>query len=657
MSREQGGADTTLSYTPLKRETIVRDYCSRGLLVLSPDVLGIDPCVHQQIYQTQKQLFHDKQHMTASTIPDVLQIIDAPAVVEVCDLLIGPNWAIVPFTHNSPFMSGSNDQHWHKDDNGPFNSRKHRHHQAVQLEMLYYPQEVKADMGPTATVPYSQYWTFNHEENHDNFAGADHLDFGYQLNGMERVPISGPRSEYDLEDIRNQRTAHDVRMREAVEKLNWPLNRTFEVGPLDAGSVVLYSHNLLHRGNHRRDDWNTWRNRPRFMWRFWLYRTTEPGEEELEMPRFEESDLSVDPMTGVDRRGADADVLAVWNCQQHWIYTGRTRCDAKHDLNAHSQEAKAIARLTENLYLFDDQNEPKRIGAAYRLAALGKNSSAQRALENALHSDRESVRRAATYGLVALGGESTSIALRAVDSASRWLRKAATYILGESGELSQDVVAALSDRLLNDPSVYVRSVAAGSLGCFGRRALKGPENAELAPSCLLALLRSLEQEPNRLSMDRAQNRSIKMVRPTDECDVCEGIGFDFGQERYKPVRSAVRENALWSIVILCSHGAVALGTALEPAIKALTHVIDHDENAFCVGFAMDSLNRLANLHPKREGEPAAVTRLRANLDQIFDASPIHSPEPMVRGGLSAELAAQRHSVNVLTLRDQAKSAG
>ena len=58
-------------------------------------------------------------------------------------------------------------------------------------------QAVRPDMGPTATVPYSHYWTFNHEENHDNFAGADHLDFSYQIDGMERQPVSGPKSAYD----------------------------------------------------------------------------------------------------------------------------------------------------------------------------------------------------------------------------------------------------------------------------------------------------------------------------------------------------------------------------------------------------------------------------------------------------------------------------
>ena len=36
--------------------------------------------------------------------------------------------------------------------------------------MLYFQQAVRSDMGPTATIPYSQYWGSNHEENHDNFA-------------------------------------------------------------------------------------------------------------------------------------------------------------------------------------------------------------------------------------------------------------------------------------------------------------------------------------------------------------------------------------------------------------------------------------------------------------------------------------------------------
>lgn len=638
-------------YTALDRNTVIKDYCSRGIVVLSPESLGIQQSIHTQIYHRQKRLFHDKEHMTATSIPEILEIIAAPGVVSACDWLLGKNWAIVPFTHNSPFMSGSNDQHWHKDDNGPFNSRKQRHHQTIQVEMLYYPQAVRQDMGPTATVPYSQYWTFNHEENHDNFAGADHLDFGYQLNGMERIPISGPHSDYSLDDIRNKSTTHDLRMRNAVENLNWPLNQPFEVGPLKAGSVILYSHNLLHRGNHRRDDWKTWRDTPRFMWRFWLYRTTDPDEQMDPVQTFELAKLGLDSMTKVDQSCADEDVIAVWNYHNRWMRNGCTETPVAKN----SVDLTLITSLQSQLYGLGEQNEPKRVGAAYRLAAIGECVEIASVLEHALCSDRESVRRAATYGLVAFGSASTGIALKVIESQSRWLRKAATFILGEVGEIKAEVVGALADRLLNDPSVYVRSVAAGSLGCLGRRAVKRGQAADLVKNCLDALIDSLLKEPNRLSMDRAQNRSIKMVRPTDECDVCEGIGFDFGQDRYKPVRSAVRENALWSVVILCSQGHSALGEALESTIEAMTRIIHDDENAFCVGFAMDALNRLAHHHPEKKDEPRQITRLRDNLDSLFDASPIHSPEPMIRGGLSVDEAAARHSVNVLTLRDRAKT--
>lgn len=254
----------------------------------------------------------------------MLDLLNAPGLIAACDQLIGKNWAIVPFTHNASFTSGARDQHWHKDDNGPYNSRKQRHHQAVQLEMLYYPQAVTEHMGPTATVPYSHYWTFNHEENHDNFAGADHLDFDFALSGMEKVPVSGPDSPYVRADVIHARTAHDIRMRDAVTKTGWPLVHSLEAAPLRAGSVVLYSHNTFHRGNHRRDHWRTWTNHPRFMWRFYLYRTTdaEPTDDDA-VTKIRWHNLGVDPMTRMDLSAAGDDVTTVWRYHYHWIKTGQ----------------------------------------------------------------------------------------------------------------------------------------------------------------------------------------------------------------------------------------------------------------------------------------------------------------------------------------------
>ena len=613
--------DDCIAYT--EPEHLLRDFASRGLIALAPETLGVPSSVHDAIYRKECDAFRDNRRtITATDIPEILDIVNAPGVVAACDQLVGKNWAIVPFTHNTPFASGAHDQHWHKDDNGPFNGRKQRHHHAVQVEMLYYPQTVGPRMGPTATVPYSQYWAFNHEENHDNFAGADHLDFGYHLEGMERVPVSGPKSAYSDKEIEQQRTRHDVRMREAIVATGWPLVRQFEVGPLQAGSVVLYSHNLFHRGNHRRDDWRTWPQRPRFMWRFWLYRTTEPQGEPKDC---DWHDIGTDALTKQDLRNVPDDATAVWRHHLRWLQTGSVKASGGPK---QVRPANADA-LFEQLHAPDDAAEPARIGAAYKLAALDDGTHAAKLLGQALASERETVRRAAAYGLVALGTEATSVLLDASSSPIKWVRKAAVFGLGDAGDPNRQTCNAIAERLANDGSVYVRSVAASALGCLARRAVATDAGAEIVPLCATALIESLAREENRLAMNLAQNRHIKIVRPTDQCDICEGIGINYGLPRFKPVRSAVRENALWAIVILCSHGTHVLDATLEPLVESLATVVREDDNLFSVGSALDALNRLAHLH-----EQDRSTLARETFNALAAEMPMLSWESLERGGLA-----------------------
>jgi hypothetical protein len=627
-------------------DQLSKDFASRGLVILPPSTLGVPDEIHARIYADEHAVFSAKKPVTTTGIPDVLEILRAPGLIEACDQLVGPNWAVVPFTHCAPFVSGTHDQHWHKDDNGPFNSRKHRHHQPVQIEMLYYPQEVRADMGPTATIPYSQYWTFNHEENHDNFAGADHLDFNYQIDGMERRPVSGPNSAYDADDIAGQRTAHDIRMRDAVTNTGWPLLRQFEAGPLQAGSVILYSHNLFHRGNHRRDAFSDWRENPRFMWRFWLYRTTQPDPRDCDT-EFDWTAQGLDELTGIDRTNAPDDATIVWRAQHHFLQTG-TNPPATPDAAALGDAARR--RLADDLQVqlkeTGDIAEPRRIGAAYKLAAIGDPELATSHLGNALFSHRESVRRAATFGLAAVGPAATPTFLSAIESPLKWVRKAGAFGLGEVAQLNSQVLDALRRRLEDEPSVYVRSVAAGSIGCLARRAVAGGDADDLIPDCASVLIDCLGREVNRLSMDQAQDRSIKFVRPTDESDVCEGIGIDYSVPRFNPVRSAVRENALWSLVIICSHGAHRLGTTLEPLIACLIDIAEQDDNVFNVGFALDALTRLAHIDPRDADSDndadadadARIIELNSNLRARLLALPIRSWESLVASGLTREYA-------------------
>jgi hypothetical protein len=611
-----------LAYTAGDR--VIEEFVSRGFVVLSPESLGISLDVHDRIFEHEKDSYDPENFVFHKTVPEVLELLNAPGLVAACNKIVGENWAIVPFTHTSGYVSGPRNQHWHKDDNGPYNSRKQRHHQANQIEMLYYPQAVLGGMGPTVVIPYSQYWTVNHEENHDNFAGADHLDFDYT--------ISGPDSKFDVDDIIHRRTPHDVRMREAVSKTGWPLVAPFEIAPLRAGTVVLTSHNIFHRREHRRDDWRTWPENPRFMWRFWIYRTTEPsGNPPGEIDWYAEG---VDPLTKIDLSDASEDITTVWRHHHHWIKSGEPP-PPRLEMTAKSADEREVAahRMFEQLRAKHDESEPARIGAAYRIASIRDTSLAVRLLGQALYDERESVRRAATYGLVAVGPDAMGVLLEAVSSPVKWVRKAGVYGLGDASPLTDEVLRAIAGRLRGDPSVYVRSVAAGSLGCLGRRASGSGLGAALIPECTSALIESLAREQNRHAMDVTQRRSIKFVRPTDDCDVCEGMGIDFGHERFKPVRSAVRENALWSLVILCSHSAEILGHALEPTIETMKNVIRHDDNVFCVGFAMDALNRLANLTTGAIGDSPPILELRSSFPDLIREAPMQCWDSLIRGGL------------------------
>ncbi len=594
----------------VESDEIIRDFVSRGLVVLGPEHLSIDDAVHARIYQKEKALFADKALIDATSVLEIVDVINSPGLVAACNTLVGEDWAIVPFTHNTPFVSGSNDQHWHKDDNGPFNGRKHRHHQAIQVEMLYYPQAVAADMGPTATVPYSQYWTFNHEENHDNFAGADHLDFNYQIDGMERQPISGPKSTYDVEEIVARATKHDIRMRDAVDNLDWPLVTPFEAAPLDPGSVVLYSHNLFHRGNHRRDDWRHWKDHPRFMWRFWLFRTREPKARATTGRRW----TGVDELTGVDRGDADRLTTAIWDSQYRWLTASQTPA---------ADEPEDIESLRTALEATGDSAEPRRVGAAYRLATAAPTDVALDVLGQALRSHRESVRRAATFGLVALGEAATPTYLDAITSPVKWVRKAGAFGLGVAGSVDSIVIDHLIDALHHDDSLYVRSVAADALGCLIRRA-DDDRQRSLGVRVIDAFIKSLEVETNRLAMNLAQGRSIKFVRPTDEADVCEGIGITYNVEGYKPVRSIARENVLWALVIVASQRIDWPPETRTSLRRALNSVIEFDENIFAAGLAMDALVRL----------------LRGDLDAEAEAvlanAPKRSWEALIRSGVGVE---------------------
>ena len=200
-------------------------------------------------------------------------------------------------------------------------------------------------------------------------------------------------------------------------------------------------------------------------------------------------------------------------------------------------------------------------------------------------------------------------------SEAKSVRKHAAFVLGESAPLTVEVINALATLLEIEPSVYVRTNSAGALGLVGVRHLASADACQdLLPLIFRALVGCLRREENRLDQSIRQNRGLKQCIVDDYSDLCEGGGVagrqdgDPMQRRFKRVRSGVRENALWSLVMLCTHGSAAAAAVAEAVPDALVHVIGTDENICAVGYAMDALNRLG-LHV-----PRAAAALREALE-------------------------------------------
>ena len=51
--------------------------------------------------------------------------------------------------------------------------------------------------------------------------------------------------------------------------------------------------------------------------------------------------------------------------------------------------------------------------------------------------------------------------------------------------------------------------------------------------------------------------------------------------RFKSVRSAVKENALWSLVVVASHAALLPSPLVHRMVEGLRHVAMHDECTVC----------------------------------------------------------------------------
>ena len=84
--------------------------------------------------------------------------------------LLGEGYVLHPHggVHAKP--PGSVGQSFHKDGFFPGGGHGIRYHRPEYLLFIYYPQDTTELMAPTGFVPYSQFATFDHDENMDHWA-------------------------------------------------------------------------------------------------------------------------------------------------------------------------------------------------------------------------------------------------------------------------------------------------------------------------------------------------------------------------------------------------------------------------------------------------------------------------------------------------------
>ena len=402
-------------------------YLSEGAIVLQPHSLGAD--FHDRLYEHGQNIYSLVESSKSKTahldiigdslrgrIPEIDNIFNDPSVAGALESILGENYIIHP--HNFVHKSSLIDQGFHQDGNLPWNERGHyRSHRPDWALLFYYPQDVTIENGATELILGTQYWTKDFEKDDGTWHSQDSID-----------------RSFGREDMSNEDLAYrDRRLSESVESLGVPdLERKYFVVP--KGTVIICNYDILHRGSRSLPG-----EADRFMYKFHFMRTREPKS-----PAWShQQDLNLETV----REDIQPVVRNIWNwsANKDWI-------------------AESLGNLGElqNMLLSGDERD--KVRSAYLLGEM-KSDTAAEVLITALTDEKESVRRAACYGLRACSPLGVTDVLGLASDSRVGVRRLAVYALGTiQNSFNPQVVAGLLKAGSEDKDDLVRSNAVYSLG-------------------------------------------------------------------------------------------------------------------------------------------------------------------------------------------------
>ena len=134
----------------------MRDFIINGYVKVKTD---FPPGFHEDIYNKLERMFAQTGNLGNNVlplIPEIQAVFDHPVVHGAMQGVLGANYVMHPHRYCHYNQVGSEGQVFHKDTyEGDEQVRRHRCRWTMAF---YYPQDVTADMGPTAVLPGSQYY-------------------------------------------------------------------------------------------------------------------------------------------------------------------------------------------------------------------------------------------------------------------------------------------------------------------------------------------------------------------------------------------------------------------------------------------------------------------------------------------------------------------
>ena len=408
----------------------MRHFIANGYVTLKTD---FPATFHEAIYQKIEAVMEKEGNVGNNIlprIPEMQEVFDQPVVRGALTSVLGPDYIMHPHRHCHHNRPGSEAQRWHKDSYWGY--RQVRHHRPRWAMAFYYPQDVSPEIGPSAIMPGTQYYTTRTNDDTE-----------------VELPVLG-----------------------------------------EAGTVTIIHYDLWHKAKANRTDKN------RYMLKFQFTRMAEyphptwdnqrevwtpiengaPANKHQVMWRHIWNWLSGNGTAAGSGASSSANGSVSRLIDALRDGNQPARLNAADELGLIGESAQeAMPALTDAL---GNASEPVGLNAAYALGELG--APAVPALIAASNSESELACGNAVYALSAVGAPAIPALIAALSHESEAVRRGAACALGEIGPSAQDAVPALT-KVLGDTSESVRLNAAEALGLIGRPA------QEIVPALVRAL--------------------------------------------------------------------------------------------------------------------------------------------------------------------------